>query len=742
MPLRAADRAPSLPPAPADIGLPPPSILIGLPGGRPLPEADARTTTVPVEAVSEKPPRAWQPPETHPEAFVELARFVPPPGQWAEIPDTSIGSVLLNREDAPMNGGITGSRSVVDAWGGAAYDGSRYWYFHGGGHGDYSGNEVYRFDLWMLRWEQLTRPNDLAANPANKSCPTILDRGVHGEEVDFPAPRSTHTYDGMEVVGGTLYVMGSVGYSYCGAPGVWAFDPETKDWGLVNDRPWKGFAKSDYDPVTGRLYVAGQNGIFHLDVGKGEWVTAAGNVGWMGEGVGEVDPERGLFFFLDHSALKVFDIDLQHFVDIVPRSVPKSIGGHCGMANRPGTGLVFWCGDERVFRLDPATGEFRDWRASAGPAPHGQTKVFSRWFYLADLDVFLGYPRANSNVWLFAPPEGGDGRQVPSFSPADAVANAGPGDVVTIPPGDYYESVLVAQDGITIRAERPGTVRFHYAAAEGKAAVLVKASDVTIENLSIEGVRVGSNGACIRFQESGRNLTVRNLDCAGSEMGILVNGARGTIIIEDSSFSDMGPSYNADLGHNIYVSGRPNDYAERVVVRNSSFRRIRNDGHFVKVRALETIIEGNLFDGSEGDYSRIIDLSQGGDATIRGNTILHGPSGNEEAMGLAMEIYITDDEGNLRFPEIPTTRIEVSGNTVEMARRGYLVRNRSHGTVFVEGNTVRGRLVDWAQIGKDVDLPVRVGENVRLDSDDPLSPAEREACRSPDIRAVLGICRR
>ncbi len=79
------------------------------------------------------------------------------PGHWFEIPDTKIP--LYSREEIRVieSGGgniwgYTGSKSVLNAWNGAAFDGYRWW-FTGGGHKDYGGNEVYEFDFTKLAWE-------------------------------------------------------------------------------------------------------------------------------------------------------------------------------------------------------------------------------------------------------------------------------------------------------------------------------------------------------------------------------------------------------------------------------------------------------------------------------------------------------------------------------------------------------------------------------------------------------------
>src|SRR5260221_281627 len=57
------------------------------------------------------------------------------PGQWYEIPNSAPNAVVLNH-------------SVIDSWGGAGIDtrSSMIYLVANGGHSDYAGNEVYKFD--------------------------------------------------------------------------------------------------------------------------------------------------------------------------------------------------------------------------------------------------------------------------------------------------------------------------------------------------------------------------------------------------------------------------------------------------------------------------------------------------------------------------------------------------------------------------------------------------------------------
>ncbi len=73
---------------------------------------------------------------------------------------------------------VVGPRAVLIAWNGAAFDEeSLFFYFMGGGHADYGGNEVYEFDLKTERWARLTDallPLSLERNNADQGRALLL----------------------------------------------------------------------------------------------------------------------------------------------------------------------------------------------------------------------------------------------------------------------------------------------------------------------------------------------------------------------------------------------------------------------------------------------------------------------------------------------------------------------------------------------------------------------------------------
>jgi hypothetical protein len=107
-------------------------------------------------------------------------------GGWCELNGAAIADGFPQNLD-PRVRVVAGPRSVTDAWNGAAFDSNRMiLYFHGGGHRDYGGNEVYSYDLRIGRWRRLTDPALLPPTDQETPCPVLAS-----------SPPASHTYDGI-----------------------------------------------------------------------------------------------------------------------------------------------------------------------------------------------------------------------------------------------------------------------------------------------------------------------------------------------------------------------------------------------------------------------------------------------------------------------------------------------------------------------------------------------------------------
>jgi Ca2+-binding RTX toxin-like protein len=119
-------------------------------------------------------------------AVLEIA----PAGSWLRVNRNLFSDVWAPLAQRPPAGGENPAR-VLFAWSSMAWDSNRdKLVFWGGGHANYSGNEVYRFDARTLRWERASLPSAIY-NPLGDQQWFAVD-GPHG------APIAAHTYDNQE----------------------------------------------------------------------------------------------------------------------------------------------------------------------------------------------------------------------------------------------------------------------------------------------------------------------------------------------------------------------------------------------------------------------------------------------------------------------------------------------------------------------------------------------------------------
>ena len=275
--------------------------------------------------------------------------------------------------------------------------------------------------------------------------------------------------------------------------------------------------------------------------------------------------------------------------------------------------------------------------------------------------------------------------------PSAAARIAQDGDTVEIVAADYTADVASwRQNRLTLRGVggRPH-LRAAGRAAEGKAIWVISGNDVLVENIEMSGTRVpGFAGAAIRAQ--GGKLTLRNVHFHDHQMGILTNNnGRGELVIIDSEFDHNIVDYKryGKLGHNIYV-GRIARFELR-----GSYIHDAVIGHQVKTRARKNTIIGNRIVDGDGGSSYLIDLSEGGEATIRDNVLRK----SERADNNAAISYAP--EANREAPGM----LFVGGNrfTAEGSQQAVFVRNFSSVVEAVLSNNVlRGSVTPLEGIGR------------------------------------------
>ena len=152
--------------------------------------------------------------------------------------------------------------------------------------------------------------------------------------------------------------------------------------------------------------------------------------------------------------------------------------------------------------------------------------------------------------------------------------------------------------------------------AGGKAAIVTGGQNIVLRNLDISGVTVADgNGAAVRYDQG--TLLLDNVHFHGNQNGLLgAADATGSITIQNSEFDHNGTS--AGNTHNIYIGDIAN------FTLTNSYIHDANVGHEVKSRAENNTITNNRIEDLNGTSSYSIDLPNGGNAVISGNTIEQG----------------------------------------------------------------------------------------------------------------------
>jgi hypothetical protein len=356
------------------------------------------------------------------------------PGCWYEVPNSHLKDVAPDGWSA----------NVIRPWCGGAYDTKRdRLVLFGGGHGDYTGNELYGFDVNLLKWIRLTNPS---ASPTNCEDPYADGR-----------PNSRHTY------GGVVYLpppvdrfwtaAGSI--SRCGncSGKTWMYNfdaiPAESGWSLqVSSLNGKGIGgcgvASAYDPVSGCIYHFGNLGYgsallkFNPQNLSAPWSVLNSSISGASYIMGDVDPVRRKFVLVGGTAYgdtqpKTWVFDISN-----PNSVPNQVklattgAREIEGKNAPGVAydpvsdkIVAWSGGANVYSLDLDT---KVWKKHTPAATNNviPTNVsasggtFGRFRYVPSKNVFIAVNNINENVYFYRLTE------TPSAVTTDGSVAAGP----------------------------------------------------------------------------------------------------------------------------------------------------------------------------------------------------------------------------------------------------------------------------------------------------------------------------
>jgi len=182
-------------------------------------------------------------------------------GDWYEIPDTVIpltNAAEISAIEAETGGtpmwGVSGPRGAIRAWCGSANNGTDKWWFTGGGHNDYGGNEFYEFNLATLEWKRLMLPegltDDILVGTTGKAPPV--------------GRAAVHTYDSIvynhksETIWflRSKHAFSTVDYGSYDPYRIYEFNPATLEWKYYETTINGGYAVTCWDPIEQKIAVS------------------------------------------------------------------------------------------------------------------------------------------------------------------------------------------------------------------------------------------------------------------------------------------------------------------------------------------------------------------------------------------------------------------------------------------------------------------------------------------------------
>jgi len=265
--------------------------------------------------------------------------------------------------------------------------------------------------------------------------------------------------------------------------------------------------------------------------------------------------------------------------------------------------------------------------------------------------------------------------------PSEAAAAAREGDRVVIAAGEYFDCAAWKANKLVIEGAgaKPEDTVITDKVCAGKGLFLTDGQDITVRNLTLSRARVpDGNGAGIRMQAN--NLTVEKVHFFNNQNGILANNdVSGSLIIRDSAFIRNG-SCERSCAHGIYTGN-----LDLLRVENSTFRETKR-AHHIKSRAIRTEITNSVIeDGPTGTGSYMIEIPNGGDVLVRGNTMAKGPKAENTSCAIMIGA-----EGVTRR----TKDILIENNTFrnQGAYDTFFVINMTAAEVQLVGNRLSGRV--------------------------------------------------
>lgn len=372
-------------------------------------------------------------------------------GGWCEIrvsdDHPSISSVWPNPIDRKTRM-VTGPAAILLAWNSAAFDEKRgLMYFMGGGHADYGGNEVYEFDLNSGAWARLTEPSPLdylfvaadynsrADTPWRRLCwmphtPTVPAIAHTYDGLQFSRKSDTFFYHARKAANGACFEdkvdrykdnLAVLGPHLESSVGWFEFNPSRSQernglkpltWRKVLDfYDLRAHSLHDSFPTSAELpdgnILFGTNFFTVIIDPKNPSPKALqlfSKVADWGDGTRIYDAGRDVVWSIHGRVLLAFAAKTGQLV----RTIKTEFNHGKSIALDKKGNIVSWDGGFNIYELDPDAADSKwrqiNWKGYGPGKRSGDGRVYGKWVYIKEHDVFAGIANHKTGVWIYKQP--------------------------------------------------------------------------------------------------------------------------------------------------------------------------------------------------------------------------------------------------------------------------------------------------------------------------------------------------
>lgn len=379
--------------------------------------------------------------------------------QWVRLNDNHFQDVWTPEPQRPF---VNDERffsgiphSVIAAWSSMAWDSNR-WHliFWGGGHANYTGNEVYRWNANTLLWERASLPSEI-----EQVDPSVNENWFATVGGIFDAPISSHTFDNSEFLpiadrfitfGGASYTLGwSFNHTdlITQNTGPYLWNPSRADanktggWDGTQVNPeqfpdvqggvmWENrdnwpqsspniivdiieettaYAEENgkdviFFTMNQQLYKYTLNEIADADQDSYEIIGFSNAFTYSGQGAGAYDPTRKLYVRTSGDEIVFWDLNESN--PITTKAIVsnpdqfdlKRLFEYGMDFDSRRSRFLLWGGGQDVWALNPPVNSLRNvWQLRKIREPGklnelelGFVGILGKWKYIAELDIFLG----------------------------------------------------------------------------------------------------------------------------------------------------------------------------------------------------------------------------------------------------------------------------------------------------------------------------------------------------------------